>query len=158
MHSIGTPWSYILICPDAIPHGYADDPRRHAPTSVTCSEEDDMRIQSGQLVALGYGTYVRSDEVVAVEPITEGRGPGKRSLVWVRGVPEPLVASRSEGAIVDDLTTPVEEAARMTAQRTALRRLLGVLDAISPGVRRILSEETDTDIDELLAEGNRVLG
>jgi hypothetical protein len=45
----------------------------------------------------------------------------------------------------------------MKAQRTALRRLVSVLDAISPGVRRILSEETDTDIDELLAEGNQVL-
>ncbi len=30
-----------------------------------------MRIQSGQLVALGYGKYVRSDDVVAVEPITD---------------------------------------------------------------------------------------
>lgn len=116
-----------------------------------------MRIQTGQLVALGYGTYVRSDEVIAVEPITEGRGPGKRSLVWVRGIPDPLIASRSEGAIVDDLVTPVDEAARMRAQRSALSRLVDVLDAISPGVRRILSEETDTDIDELLAESNRVL-
>lgn len=116
-----------------------------------------MKIQSGQLVALGYGTYVRSDEVVAVEPITDGRGPGQRSLVWMRGITEPLVASRSEGAIVDDLVTPAQEAARMTAQRTALRRLVEVLDAISPGVRRILSEETDTDIDELLAESNKVL-
>lgn len=116
-----------------------------------------MRIQIGQLVALGYGTYVRSDEVIAVEPITEGRGPGKRSLVWVRGLPDPLVASRSEGAIVDDLVTPVEEATRMRAQRNALRRLVDLLDAISPGVRRILSEETDTDIDELLADSNRAL-
>lgn len=117
-----------------------------------------MRIQSGQLVALGYGTYVRSDDVVAIEPITEGRGPGRRSLVWMRGLPEPLVASRSEGAIVDDLVTPVEEAARMKAQRAALENLVEVLNAISPGVRRILSEETDTDIDELLAESNRVIG
>jgi hypothetical protein len=117
-----------------------------------------MRIQTGQLVALGYGTYVRSDEVIAVEPITEGRGPGRRSLVWMRGKTDPLVASRSEGAIVDDLITPVDEATRMKAQRTALRRLVSVIDAISPGVRRILSEETDTDIDELIAEGNRVLG
>lgn len=117
-----------------------------------------MRIQSAQLVALGYGSYVRSDEVVAVEPITDGRGPGRRTLVWVRGIPDPMVASRSEGAIVDDMITPVEEAARMRAQRTALQRLVGVLDAISPGVRRILSEETDTDIDDLLEESNRVLG
>lgn len=117
-----------------------------------------MRIQSGQMVALGYGTYVRSDEVIAVEPITDGRGPGRRSLVWVRQIPEPLVASRSEGAIVDDLVTPAEEAARMKAQRSALQRLTGVLDAISPGVRRILSEETDTDIDELIEDANRVIG
>lgn len=117
-----------------------------------------MRIQSGQLVALGYGSYVRSDDVIAVEPITEGRGPGRRSLVWARGVPDPLVASRSEGAIVDDLVTPIEEAARMKAQRAALENLVEVLNAISPGVRRILSEETDTDIDELLADSNRVIG
>lgn len=117
-----------------------------------------MRIQFGQMVALGYGTYVRSDDVIAVEPITEGRGPGRRSLVWMRGMPDPLVASRSEGSIVDDLVTPLDEATRMKAQRTALQRVVGVLDAISPGVRRILSEETETDIDELLAESNRVLG
>lgn len=116
-----------------------------------------MRIQTGQLVALGYGKYIRSDDVVAVEPITEGRGPGRRSLVWMRGIPEPMVASRSEGAIVDDLITPVDEAARMRAQRLALQNLIGVLDALSPGVRRVLSEETDTDIDELLAESVRVI-
>ncbi len=72
-----------------------------------------MRVQSGQLVALGYGKYVRSEEVVAVEPITEGRGPGRRSLVWVRGLPDPLVASRAEGSIIVDLVTRVEVAARL---------------------------------------------
>lgn len=117
-----------------------------------------MRVQSDQLVALGYGTYVRSDEVVAVEPITEGRGPGRRSLVWVRGVSEPLVASRSEGSIVDDLVTPADEAARMRAQRSALQHLVIALDAISPGVRRILSEETETNFDDLIAESKRVIG
>ena len=59
-----------------------------------------------QIISLGYGKYVRSDEVVAVEPITESRGPRRRALVWVRGLDAPLVASRSEGAIIDDLTTP----------------------------------------------------
>ncbi|MCH7583296.1 MAG: hypothetical protein IIC72_11780 [Acidobacteria bacterium] len=117
-----------------------------------------MRVQSGQLVALGYGKYVRSEEVVAIEPITEGRGPGRRSLVWVRGLPDPLVASRAEGSIIDDLVTPVEEAARMKAQRAALRSLTTTLDSVSPGVRRVLAEETGTDIEELLDQANRVLG
>jgi hypothetical protein len=73
-----------------------------------------MRIQSGQIVSLGYGRYVRSDDVVAVEPITEERGPGRRTLVWVRGVPDPLIASRSAAAIIQDLAMPSESGRAVT--------------------------------------------
>src|SRR5882672_5138421 len=100
-----------------------------------------MRVQTGQLVALGYGKYALSDEVVAVEAITEGRGPGRRALVWVRGLKDPLVASRSEGAIVDDLVTPADEAARMRQQRQALHQVVRTYDAIPPVIRRVLREE-----------------
>ena len=117
-----------------------------------------MRIQTGQLVALGYGRYVRSDDVVAIEPITEGRGPGRRTLVWARGVPDPIVASRAEGSIVDDLVTPADEATRMKSQRSALRRMLEALEGVSPGVRRVLGEETGVDFADLIDEGHRVLG
>ena len=58
------------------------------------------------MVGLGYGKFVRSDDVMAVEPVTEGRGPGRRSLVWVRGLEDPLVASRAVASIVEDLTNP----------------------------------------------------
>ena len=67
-----------------------------------------MRIQTGQLVSLGYGRYVRSDEVVDVEPITEGRGPGRRCLVYVRGVLDPFVSSRAQASIIADLMRPAE--------------------------------------------------
>lgn len=117
-----------------------------------------MRVQTGQLVALGYGKYVRSEDVVAVEPIVEDRGPGRRTLVWVRGLADPLVASRAEGSIVDDLVTPAEEAARMNAQRAVLRELSKVVGGASPGVRMVLSEETGADVDGLVAEAGRVLG
>lgn len=116
-----------------------------------------MRIQSGQLVALGYGKYVRSDDVTAVEPITEGRGPGQRSLVWVRGGPDPMVASRAEGSIVDDLVTPADEAVRMKAQRSVLRDMVRALEAASPGVRRVLDEESEADLTALVDKANRVL-
>ena len=53
-----------------------------------------MRIQSNELIPLGHGIWVRSDDVIAVEPIRERRGPGRRAQVWVRGLPEPLIASR----------------------------------------------------------------
>ncbi len=117
-----------------------------------------MRIQSGQLVALGYGKYARSEEVVAIERISEGRGPGRRTLVWVRGVENALVASRSEGRIVDDLVTPAEEAARMRQQRSALRQLTAALEKVSPALRRVVEEEVGSDIDDLLAEARQVLG
>ncbi len=117
-----------------------------------------MRIQAGQLVSLGYGKYARSDDVIAVEPITDGRGPGRRSLVWIRGVPDPMVASRAEGSIIDDLVTPADEAARMKAQRSVMRKLIRVIDEASPGVRRVLDEESGADLGDLIDEANRVLG
>lgn len=117
-----------------------------------------MRIQSGQLVALGYGRYVRSDDVVAIEPIVEGRGPGRRTYVYVRGVADPIIGSRAEGSIVDDLVTPADEATRMRSQRTALRNVVKALEGVSPGVRRVLGEETGADFGALIADANQVLG
>jgi len=117
-----------------------------------------MQIQTGQLVSLGYGRYVQSDDVVAIEPISAGRGPGRRTLVWARGVPDPIVASRAEGSIVDDLVTPADEAARTKSQRSVLRALLEALEDVSPGVRMVLGEETGVDFGDLINEGHRVLG
>ncbi len=56
------------------------------------------------LVPLGYGKYVRADRVYALVPL-EGpdRGDGRRTLVHVEGIEEPLVASRSEAAIAAEL-------------------------------------------------------
>ena len=116
-----------------------------------------MRIQPGQIISLGYGKYVRSDEVVAVEPITESRGPRRRALVWVRGLDAPLVASRSEGAIVDDLTTPAEEALRTRQQRTLLQRVVKTLDEIPGAYRRRLRESDGIDLDGLAEDANKVL-
>ena len=56
------------------------------------------------LVALGYGTFVRADRIYALVPLeAPARGDGRRTLVHVEGIEEPLVASRSEGAIAEDL-------------------------------------------------------
>lgn len=117
-----------------------------------------MRMQAGQLISLGYGKYVRSDEVVAVVPITEERGPGRRSLVWVRGLTEPLVASRAEGSIVDDLVTPAEEVSRVGEQRRVLRKLVATLDKVSPALRRVLDEEVGDELHHLESDARRLLG
>jgi hypothetical protein len=56
------------------------------------------------LVALGYGKFARADRVFALVPL-EGaeRGDGRRTLVYVEGVEDPIIASRSEGAIARDM-------------------------------------------------------
>ncbi|HEX8066197.1 MAG TPA: hypothetical protein VF520_06705 [Thermoleophilaceae bacterium] len=65
-----------------------------------------------RMVALGYGKFVRADRVFAVVPIESGdRGDGRRTYVHVDGVAEPLVASRSEKAILADLDQALTEAA-----------------------------------------------
>jgi hypothetical protein len=65
-----------------------------------------------RMVALGYGKFVRADRVFAVVPIEPGeRGDGRRTYVHVDGVAEPLVASRSERAILADVDAALTDAA-----------------------------------------------
>jgi hypothetical protein len=66
-------------------------------------EGDVMRATDLGMVPLGYGRFVRADDVVAVLPIEEGRGPGRRTHVHVAGLAVPIVASRSEDAILADM-------------------------------------------------------
>ena len=65
-----------------------------------------------RMVALGYGKWVRADRVFAVVPLAgDERGEGRRTYVHVEGLDQPLVASRSERAILADLESAVTEAA-----------------------------------------------
>jgi hypothetical protein len=57
------------------------------------------------MVALGYGKYVRATDIVALIPIEDDeRGDGRRTYVYVAGLDAPIVASRSEKAILADMT------------------------------------------------------
>jgi hypothetical protein len=69
--------------------------------------------QIPMLVPLGYGKFVRADRVYALVPL-EGpeRGDGRRTLVYVEGIEEPIIASRSEGAIARDVAGALGGAGR----------------------------------------------
>ncbi|MFQ5425779.1 MAG: hypothetical protein ACE5EV_01720, partial [Gaiellales bacterium] len=59
---------------------------------------------SPRMVFLGFGKYARADRIYALEPITdERRGSGSRTLVWVDGISQPIVASRTERTILTDM-------------------------------------------------------
>ena len=76
--------------------------------------------RDAKLVSLGYGRFVRADRIFAVVPLEPGeRGDGRRTYVHVEGISEPLVASRSERAILADVEAALAEAAGVPRRRGA---------------------------------------
>lgn len=101
------------------------------------------------LVHLGFGKYVRSDQVTSVIPIEEERGPGRRTFVWVEGREHPVVASRAEDSIVRDLVQEPREVTQSRQQQEILRDLLADLSGVNSTVRRIVRDEGNLDVDRL---------
>ncbi len=63
-----------------------------------------MANKPSRMVFLGFGKYARADRIYALEPITGGeRGNGRRTLVWVEGIAEPVVASRTQETILEEM-------------------------------------------------------
>ena len=110
-----------------------------------------MRIETGLMVALGYGKYFRSDSIVGLEPIEEeeGRGPGRRTRVYVQGLTEPFTASRTEGTILRDMVELPSEITRAQEQYQLLTDILDTVQEIDPMLRRIVREQGKWDLDRL---------
>jgi hypothetical protein len=78
------------------------------------------------MVFLGFGKYVRADRIYALEPIVgEGRGNGRRTLVWVEGMTEAMVASRTQETILDEMgagasASPADRARRRKPEHPQL--------------------------------------
>jgi hypothetical protein len=71
-----------------------------------------------RMIPLGYGKFVRADRVFALVPLErEERKDGRRTYVHVEGVAEPIVASRSERAILTDVEAALAEAAGIPRKR-----------------------------------------
>jgi hypothetical protein len=103
------------------------------------------------MIFLGFGKYVRADKIYALEPLVEGeRGHGARTRVWVEGIVEPIVASRTERAIIAAMgANPSAEASQIVdsaldlAQRVADAAEQGRFDVVDLGRRaRRLLEST----------------
>ena len=70
------------------------------------------------MIHLGYGKFVRADRVFAVVPLDrDERGDRRRTYVHVEGLSEPVVASRSERAILADVEAALVEAAGIPRSR-----------------------------------------
>jgi hypothetical protein len=116
-----------------------------------------MKIAPSNMVALGYGKYFRSDSIVGLEPIEEGRGPGKRTQVYITGQPAPIIASRTEGAILQDLVEAPKEVTQAREHIELLRDILESVAEIPPMLRLIIRDQGRWDLDRLEERMKEVL-
>ncbi len=105
-----------------------------------------VEIVPGRMIYLGYGKYWRSDEIVGLLPIEEGRGPGRRTEVYVSTREDPVVASRSEQTILNAMAG-VDEMSRPAEAIAALAGLVGELSDLPPVLQRMLKREGGFDVD-----------
>jgi hypothetical protein len=74
-----------------------------------------------KMVFLGFGKYARADKIYALEPLRgDERGDGRRTRVWVEGVAEPLVASRTERSILGAMGVSSERESALLEEALAL--------------------------------------
>jgi hypothetical protein len=116
-----------------------------------------MRIEKGIMVALGYGKYFKSDNITGLEPIEEGRGPGKRTKVYVENQSEPIIASRSESSILRDLVDTPKEITKAREQYQLLGDILDSIGDINPMLRSIIRDQGKWDIDILEERINEIM-
>jgi hypothetical protein len=102
-----------------------------------------MKVIADRIVTLGFGKYVRADNIVALVPIEEERGSGRRTLVYVAGLPEPLVAGRTEGTILRDMVGVESGATEL------LRELQLQIGQVRPLLKSSIRSEAGLDLDEL---------
>lgn len=108
-----------------------------------------MKIAKGHMVALGYGKYFRADSIVGIEPVEAGRGPGKRTTVYIEHLPMPMLASRSEGAILRDLVALPKEVTKTREVHDMLSDILETIREINPLLRSIIRDQGHWDLDRL---------
>jgi len=110
---------------------------------------------ANRMIFLGFGKYARADRIYALEPLAEGeRGHGRRTRVWIEGVPDPIVASRTERTILHDMgqegatnSVVLDEAIEL-ADRIAEQTQAGRVDLADLGRRARLVLEATARPDE----------
>jgi hypothetical protein len=107
-----------------------------------------------RMVSLGFGKFARADRIYALEPLRGAeRGDGKRTKVWIEGLADPIIASRTERTILQDMgqgaaaDAPILSEALDLAQRLATAAEAGRVDLgdLGRSARHFLAATTAPD-------------
>jgi hypothetical protein len=84
-----------------------------------------------RMVSLGFGKFARADRIYALEPLRgDERGGGRRTRVWIEGIADPIVASRTQRTILRDMGQDAAEQAPIVDEALDLaERLVKATDA-----------------------------
>ena len=114
---------------------------------------------ANRMAFLGFGKYARADKIYALEPMTgDERGGGRRTRVWIEGVPDPIIAGRTERTILHEMgqeaaaNTQIIDQALDLAERIASGAESGKVDLADLGrrARRLLESTARPQDDEKL--------
>ena len=108
-----------------------------------------MEIRKEVIVPLGYGKFIRSDKIVGLDPIEEDRGPGKRTYVYVEGLENPMIASRTETSILSNMVETPTEIMEATAAVELLKDILDDISQIGPMLRKSIKKEAKLDLEKI---------
>jgi hypothetical protein len=104
-----------------------------------------------RMVFLGFGKFARADKIYALEPLSgDERGGGRRTRVWIEGIADPIVASRTQRTILRDMgqdaasQAPIVDDALDLAERLVAAADAGRVDLGDLGrrARRLLAATT----------------
>lgn len=108
-----------------------------------------MEIRKNLIVPLGYGKFVRSDKIIALEPIEENRGPGRRTRVFIEEMDSPIIASRTETSIISNIVETPREIVEAVAALELLQDMLDDIRRTGPMLRKSIREEAGLDLDKI---------
>jgi hypothetical protein len=108
-----------------------------------------LEIRENVIVPLGYGKYVRADKIIALEPIEDDRGPGRRTMVYIEQLPNPVIASRTEHSIVENMVQTPKEVLEATAALELLQDLYDDISQIGPMLRTSIKKEAALDLNQI---------
>lgn len=116
-----------------------------------------LDIRENAIIPLGYGKFVRADKIVALEPIEDNRGPGRRTLVYVENLNNPIIASRTETSILSNMTKTPKDVLEATSAMELLHDILDDIEQIGPMLRKSILDEAGLDLDRIQTKIEEIL-
>ncbi|MBS4538795.1 hypothetical protein GOQ27_09985 [Clostridium sp. D2Q-11] len=116
-----------------------------------------MEIKEGVMVPLGYGKFARSDKIISLERIENDRGPGRRTIVHVEENKSPIIASRTENSILEEMVEMPRSELEASAALELLYDIKDDIQQIGPMLRKSIKKEAKFDLEKIEKRINEIL-